>query len=245
MKIYRNYIVIIYIMLFFALFLSCDSETDPTGTGGNPAAGDSTMIIDHTSCDLSQIPQQAIEDAKSNLIIAYGHTSHGSQLVEGMKGLIDFADSLYSFNGDGSGGALQLRDYAFGTPDLGNPDRISWEASTRTYLDAHAEVNVVIWSWCGQVSSADEGEIDLYLSLMNGLESEIRSKIIDTTAHITVFSFKPEDLSNWRALIDEIEDFPDVLGASPFIQSKGAIAGPKSSDGVLIRGIDPNRQLLF
>jgi hypothetical protein len=171
MKIYRNYIVIIYIMLFFALFLSCDSETDPTGTGGNPAAGDSTMIIDHTACDLSQIPQQAIEDAKSNLIIAYGHTSHGSQLVEGMKGLIGFADSLYSFNGDGSGGALQLRDYAFGIPDLGNPDRTSWEEATRTYLDSHAEVNVVIWSWCGQVSSADEGEIDLYLSLMNGLDT--------------------------------------------------------------------------
>ena len=174
MKIYRNYLVIICIMLSFAMFSSCESEseTNPTGTGGNPAPGDSTMIIGHTSCDLSQIPLQAIEDAKSSLIIAYGHTSHGSQLVAGMEGLVDFAGTLYSFNGDGSGGALQLRDYAFGIPDLGNPNRTSWEGATRTYLDSHTEVNVVIWSWCGQVSSADEGEIDLYLSLMNGLESD-------------------------------------------------------------------------
>ena len=31
-------------------------------------------------------------------------------------------------------------------------------------------MNVIIWSWCGQVSSATEEDIDKYLNLMNNLE---------------------------------------------------------------------------
>ena len=80
--------------------------------------------------------------------------------------------------------------------------------------------------------------IIIVMSIMNGMESEIRSRILDTTAHITVFSYKRENITNWADLVKKIEKFPEVLGASPFVQTKGAIAGPKSSDGALIRGID-------
>jgi len=44
--------------------------------------------------------------------------------------------------------------------------------ATRTYLNTHPEINVVMWSWCGQVSSATETDILTYLNLMNGLEDE-------------------------------------------------------------------------
>ena len=51
------------------------------------------LIIDHTCTDITLIPQSAIEQAKSTLHIAYGHTSHGSQLTTGMDGLVAFADN--------------------------------------------------------------------------------------------------------------------------------------------------------
>ena len=51
------------------------------------------IIIDHTSTNIGLIPQSAIEQAKSNLHIAYGHTSHGSQLTTGMTGLVGFANN--------------------------------------------------------------------------------------------------------------------------------------------------------
>ena len=77
------------------------------------------------------------------------------------------------------------------------------------------------------------------MSIMNGMESEIRGRIIGTTAHITLYSFKRGGITDWEAMLEKLKDFPDVVGASPFIYAKGAIAGPKSSDGVMIRGIDP------
>jgi hypothetical protein len=90
-----------------------------------------------------------------------------------MTGLVGFKGVLYSFNSGGKNGALDLRDKPFsGAEDLGNPDRTSWEKATRTYLSAHPEVTVVMWSWCGQVSSATEADITRYCSLMDGLERD-------------------------------------------------------------------------
>jgi hypothetical protein len=163
----KTVLVIASLLLIIMLFASCRS-TSSNGNGNGVA-----IVVNHTCVSLSQIPQQWISQAKDNLIIAYGHTSHGSQLVSGMEGLISFAGSLYVFNGDGSGGALELRDTPFsGAHDLGNPDREAWEEATRNYLNDHSEVNVVIWSWCGQVSDATEADINLYLNLMNGLEED-------------------------------------------------------------------------
>ncbi|MFA5367502.1 MAG: hypothetical protein WC333_06455 [Dehalococcoidia bacterium] len=132
-----------------------------------------SIIVDHRCTDLDEIPQEWIEQAKSDLVIAYGHTSHGSQITTGMTGLVGFAGDLYSWNQDGSGGALQLKDGGLGQAnDLGNPNFTAWEATTRSYLDAHPSTNVVMWSWCGQVSGASSDDIDTYLSLMSGLEED-------------------------------------------------------------------------
>ncbi len=175
----RNFFIPLFLILFGVLIVTFPGCGDEGGSG--PVSGPGSPIpsplgsvtVDHTNRNINAIPQSAIEDARANLVIAYGHTSHGSQLVDGMTGLIGFMGSLYNFNSDGSGGALELRDTPFsGASDLGNPDRTAWASATRSYLNANSEVNVVIWSWCGQVSDASENDIDTYLGLMNTLESE-------------------------------------------------------------------------
>jgi len=46
-------------------------------------------------------------------------------------------------------------------------------------------VNVVIWSWCGQVSSASENDIITYLNLMNSLETDFPNiKFVYMTGHL-------------------------------------------------------------
>ncbi len=158
----------------------CSCKNDPVGSAAADAlAGrDSTMSANHSTARLPVIPEHWVVKAKSDLRIAYGHTSHGSQLVTGMNGLETSRGQLYAFNSTGSGGALQLRDTPFsGASDLGNPDRTAWEAATRTYLNAHQEINVVIWSWCGQVSSATESDITTYLALMSGLERDYPERV--------------------------------------------------------------------
>jgi len=141
------------------------------------------LIIDHTCTDITAIPADALLRAKEVLHIAYGHTSHGSQVTTGMDGLVAFADGggkglqhprgMFAWNNGGSGGALDLHDYAMGG-DVGYyPD---WVNNTRSYLAAgsHADVNVVMWSWCGQVDSkyAAGRLFSEYLTPMSQLEQE-------------------------------------------------------------------------
>jgi len=164
------------------------SPTSPSPTPSpTPTPGTSGYIVaDHTSINLPSIPSEYVDRAKSTLHIAYGHTSHGSQIVSGMTGLVGFRGSLYTFARGGTGGALDLRDTPFsGASDLGNPDRRAWASATRTYLQANPQINVVMWSWCGQVSDASAGDIDSYLSLMSGLELEFPAvRFVYMTGHL-------------------------------------------------------------
>lgn len=164
--------------------VACSSEVSAATESSTPPASDA-IIADHTAIDLDAIPSEWIEQAKGNLHIAYGHTSHGSQITTGMAGLVGFKGDTYAYNSGGTGGALDLRDTPFsGASDLGNPDRTSWEAATRTYLDGHPEVNVIMWSWCGQADTTEEN-IDLYLSLMAGLEEDYPDvRFVYMTGHL-------------------------------------------------------------
>ena len=144
------------------------------------------MIIDHDCTDITVIPQAAIEEARATLHIGYGHTSHGGQLTGGMSGLVEFANGgglglslpadIFSWNNGGVAGALDLEEgdgYGTGWLDHDCGYYPAWVNETEEYLDdpSHADVNVIIWSWCGQVSShTEQSLIDTYLAPMTQLE---------------------------------------------------------------------------
>ncbi len=136
------------------------------------------ILIDHTCTDLSRIPATAISQAKSNLHIAYQHTSHGSQLITGMNALASYPDfgNTYAFSDDGASG-LDLDDYGIpGVEDLSQGDYIDgngvtpWVTSTRNLLDnpSNTHVNVIIWSWC----SINDHDAQRYVDNMEILISE-------------------------------------------------------------------------
>ena len=178
---------IVQIALFLFLCIYMISET---------WAADA-IIVDHSCTDIAAIPQSAIEAAKANLHIAYGHTSHGSQLTTGMTGLVAFAngggkglaltENIFAWNNGGSDGALDLHDYAM-AGDVGYyPD---WVENTENYLSANADVNVIIWSWCGQVDSKyAAGTLESeYLTPMAQLEADYpKVTFVYMTGHVDIW----------------------------------------------------------
>jgi hypothetical protein len=168
------------------LFFNCKKSSTSAESEPDNKVPKTAKIADHTCTDLNNIPESAIRQAKDSLVIAYGHTSHGSQLTTGMAGLVGYKGELYSFTGHGNDNPLELRDTPFtGASDLGNPNRTAWAEASRIYLAQHPEVNVIIWSWCGQVSSADSNDIETYLSLMTGLETDYPQVIfVYMTGHL-------------------------------------------------------------
>jgi hypothetical protein len=63
------------------------------------ASAQAAVIINHSNCNITQIPLSAISNARSGLHIAYGHTSHGQQLIEGTEKLDAFMTSKGSPSG--------------------------------------------------------------------------------------------------------------------------------------------------
>jgi hypothetical protein len=142
------------------------------------------LLINHHSTDISRVPKEYIAKAQKNWRIAYGHTSHGSQIVAGMDALRLNAPDQFGFGRDAASG-LSLWD-KMPRGDLGNPDRTSWADRTRELLNGIGrDRNLVMWSWCGQVSSASEADIATYLQLMSQLEVEYPAvRFVYMTGHL-------------------------------------------------------------
>ena len=177
----------IFIILLLLNSFSCEADKNET-----IQKKEFPIVIDHTSTNIYSIPNEFITTAKQNLIIAYGHTSHGSQITSGMDELDQFMTGkgydkgFFDYSRDGQNNTLQLRDSPFENAyDLGNPDRSEWATASRNYLNNNPEVNVILWSWCGQVSWASTSEIDEYLSLMNQLETDFPDvQFVYITGHL-------------------------------------------------------------
>jgi len=174
----------------FAAHPDPDARAPKSKLAAQALAVNRPIIVDHTSVDIHAIPQHWIEKAKDTLHIAYGHTSHGSQLTSGMSGLVGFANGgglglalpndIFAWNNGGTDGALDLHDGAMGG-DVGYYPQ--WVDNTRAYLGdpdpdtgrgtTHPDTNVIIWSWCGQVSGHDEESmVEEYLAPMTQLEQD-------------------------------------------------------------------------
>ncbi|MBN1894051.1 ABC transporter permease [bacterium] len=79
----------------------------------------------------------------------------------------------------------------------------------------------------------------IVLSVMNGFKEEVQSRIIGFDTHIRVRKWHFEPINETDGIGGRIRDIPHIQGVSPYIQEKGLIRNGKYSDGILVRGADP------
>ncbi|MCF6171002.1 MAG: T9SS type A sorting domain-containing protein [Bacteroidales bacterium] len=181
----KNIQLLVLLLLFFTPFIY--------GQG---------IIIDHHSAKLEPIPVWALELASDSLHIAYGHTSHGSQLISGMTELENQSTDLVGYKGDyycwnhyqypGEGGpCIEIHDQ-FRPGDLGHLGDTQWADYTRDYLDndtVSENINVIIWSWCGGCSDNTVEGINVYLDAMNQLELDYPDiRFVYMTGHLDIWN---------------------------------------------------------
>lgn len=77
------------------------------------------------------------------------------------------------------------------------------------------------------------------LGLMTGLQGEIRSRILGSTAHLSIFKSAREGMDGYRQVVDKVRQLPHVLGAAPAIYNKALIASATSAQPATIKGIVP------
>jgi lipoprotein-releasing system permease protein len=75
------------------------------------------------------------------------------------------------------------------------------------------------------------------LSIMNGFERELRSRILGVIPHGTISAWEP--ISEWQSLIDQVESHPEVNAAAPYISGSALLAASGLVEGVTFTGIIP------
>jgi lipoprotein-releasing system permease protein len=79
------------------------------------------------------------------------------------------------------------------------------------------------------------------LSVMNGFEEELRTRILSLTAHATISGLEGR-ISNWRPQIATLQHFPGVVAAAPYIEEQAMMTRDGRSAGILMRGVLPDAE---
>ena len=80
------------------------------------------------------------------------------------------------------------------------------------------------------------------VGIMTGFKEDIQAKILGTTAHIIVQDRMKDGMTDYDKVALQVQEVPDVVAATPFILKQVMLTTPSGVQGVVIRGIDPQRE---
>lgn len=80
------------------------------------------------------------------------------------------------------------------------------------------------------------------VGIMTGFKEDIQAKILGTTAHIIVQDRVKDGMSDYDEIARQVETVPDVVAATPFILKQVMLTTSGAAQGVVLRGIDPQRE---
>jgi lipoprotein-releasing system permease protein len=108
----------------------------------------------------------------------------------------------------------------------GNGSGLAWFLSRR-YLASRKKgrfLSFITWIALGGVTVGVTALI-VVLAVMNGMQEELRGKILDSTPHVLVLERGTAlRLNNWREVMADVREHPQVRAATPFILTKVAIS---------------------
>jgi len=79
------------------------------------------------------------------------------------------------------------------------------------------------------------------LSVMNGLGTELRDRLLSTSAHASV-NAGGAAIPNWQQVIGRLDGAPELVGAAPYLDTDAMLSRPPDMSGAVVRGIDPQME---
>jgi lipoprotein-releasing system permease protein len=79
------------------------------------------------------------------------------------------------------------------------------------------------------------------MSVMNGFETELRSRILTVTSHATLMGLEGP-LPDWRGVQQRAGSLSGVTGSAPYIEARAMLAAGPRLAGTQLRGIDPRQE---
>ncbi len=79
------------------------------------------------------------------------------------------------------------------------------------------------------------------LSVMNGFEQELRTRILGMAAHVQVMGYAG-GLADWREIAAIAETNPEVIGSAPYVEAETMLSLSNRVSGTILRGVLPEQE---
>src|SRR5688500_7797675 len=79
------------------------------------------------------------------------------------------------------------------------------------------------------------------MSVMNGFQKEVRSRILGVASHVQVSGIEGT-LTDWRQVAEEALKHPQVEAAAPYVSAQGMVSFDQIVSGVVVRGVLPDKE---
>lgn len=80
------------------------------------------------------------------------------------------------------------------------------------------------------------------LGIMTGFKEDMQAKILGTTSHVVVQPRGKQTLAGYSELIRQVAEVPGVVAATPYIYQQVLLTSKTGVRGVVLRGIDPDKE---
>jgi lipoprotein-releasing system permease protein len=84
--------------------------------------------------------------------------------------------------------------------------------------------------------------LTIVLSVMNGFEDQVQQRIAGTNAHVAVLAGDDEPIAPSESLERVIHEAVPEAAIAPFVYGKVMVASRHSVDGMVLKGVDPERE---
>ena len=118
---------------------------------------------------------------------------------------------------------------------------LEWFVGLR-YLRSRSRRGVVSFMTVASLAGIALGVAALIviLSVMNGLETETRTRLLSVNAHATITS--RSGIDDWHTWQARLEGVPGVAGVAPYVAIEGMLAAGTNLRPALVRGVEPDAE---
>jgi lipoprotein-releasing system permease protein len=81
------------------------------------------------------------------------------------------------------------------------------------------------------------------LAINNGFREDLESRLVGATANINLIRTKNDGIPDYDSLTARLAKLPHVMAAAPVLYEEGLISSHSRAEGVILKGIDPEREL--
>jgi len=80
------------------------------------------------------------------------------------------------------------------------------------------------------------------IAVMSGFSKDLRDKILGTNSHVVVSNMNRAMVENYDGIIKKVSSVKGVIAAAPFIMNQVMLINGDRVSGIVVRGIDPEKE---